>query len=91
MQAPEVTIKGASGRKMIEAPTAGEKDPAKLARPADPQVKASQESLPSMQPSIIAGTTGNALDRIRFGAVIDLVRRIEARIYLDLQRCRCFD
>jgi transposase len=38
-------IMGASGRKMIEALVAGEKDPAKLARLADPRVKASQESL----------------------------------------------
>jgi transposase len=38
-------IMGASGRKMIEALIAGEKDPAKLARLADPRVKASQESL----------------------------------------------
>src|SRR5262249_31499425 len=34
-----------SGRKMIEALIAGEKDPAKLARLAHPRVKASQESL----------------------------------------------
>jgi transposase len=38
-------IMGASGRKMIETLIAGEKDPAKLARLADPRVKASQESL----------------------------------------------
>jgi len=38
-------IMGASGRKMIEALIVGEKDPAKLARLADPRVKASQESL----------------------------------------------
>src|SRR5262249_2434819 len=38
-------IMGASGRKMIEALIAGEKDPAKLARLAHPRVKASQESL----------------------------------------------
>src|SRR5215831_12828954 len=38
-------IMGASGRKMIQALVAGEKDPAKLARLADPRVKASQESL----------------------------------------------
>src|SRR5262245_8087267 len=38
-------IMGASGRKMIEALIAGEKDPAKLARLADPRVKASQQSL----------------------------------------------
>jgi transposase len=38
-------IMGASGRKMIEALIAGEKDPAKLARLADHRVKASQESL----------------------------------------------
>ena len=38
-------IMGASGRKMIGALVAGEKDPAKLARLADPRVKASQESL----------------------------------------------
>jgi transposase len=38
-------IMGASGRKMIEALIAGERDPAKLARLADPRVKASQESL----------------------------------------------
>lgn len=38
-------IMGASGRKMIEALIAGEKDPAKLARLADPRVRASQESL----------------------------------------------
>ena len=35
-------IMGASGRKMIEALVAGEKDPAKLARLADHRVKASQ-------------------------------------------------
>jgi transposase len=38
-------IMGLSGRKMIEALIAGEKDPAKLARLADPRVKASQETL----------------------------------------------
>jgi transposase len=38
-------IMGASGRKMIEALIAGEKDPANLARLADPRVRASQESL----------------------------------------------
>jgi transposase len=38
-------IMGVSGRKMIEALIAGEKDPAKLARLADPRVKASKESL----------------------------------------------
>ena len=38
-------IMGASGRKMIEALIAGEKDPAKLARLADPRLRASQESL----------------------------------------------
>jgi transposase len=38
-------IMGLSGRKMIEALIAGEKDPAKLARLADPRVKASQENL----------------------------------------------
>lgn len=38
-------IMGVSGRKMIEALIAGEKDPAKLARLADPRVKASQETL----------------------------------------------
>ena len=38
-------IMGLSGRKMIEALIAGEKDPAKLARLADHRVKASQESL----------------------------------------------
>jgi transposase len=38
-------IMGLSGRKMIEALIAGEKDPAKLARLADRRVKASQESL----------------------------------------------
>ncbi len=38
-------IVGVSGRKMIEALIAGEKDPAKLARLADPRVKASKESL----------------------------------------------
>ena len=38
-------IMGVSGRKMIEALIAGEKDPAKLARLADPRVKASQENL----------------------------------------------
>src|SRR5215813_8514312 len=38
-------IMGTSGRKMIEALIAGEKDPAKLARLAHPRVKASQESL----------------------------------------------
>jgi transposase len=38
-------IMGVSGRKMIEALIAGEKDPAKLARLADHRVKASQESL----------------------------------------------
>jgi len=38
-------IMGLSGRKMIEALIAGEKDPAKLARLADHRVKASQETL----------------------------------------------
>ena len=38
-------IMGLSGRKMSEALIAGEKDPAKLARLADPRVKASQETL----------------------------------------------
>jgi len=38
-------IMGLSGRKMIEALIAGEKDPAKLARLADRRVKASQETL----------------------------------------------
>src|SRR5215475_13821801 len=38
-------VMGLSGRKMIEALIAGEKDPAKLARLADHRVKASQESL----------------------------------------------
>jgi len=38
-------IMGASGRKMIEALIAGEKDPAKLARLADHRLKASQEIL----------------------------------------------
>jgi len=38
-------IMGVSGRKMIEALIAGEKDPARLARLADPRVKASQETL----------------------------------------------
>src|SRR5215475_7406127 len=38
-------IMGLSGRKMIEALIAGEKNPAKLARLADPRVKASQENL----------------------------------------------
>jgi transposase len=36
---------GISGRKMIEALIAGENDPAKLARLADPRVKASRETL----------------------------------------------
>jgi transposase len=38
-------IMGLSGRKMIEALIAGESDPAKLARLADPRVKASQQTL----------------------------------------------
>jgi transposase len=38
-------IMGASGRKMIEALIAGEKNPAKLGRLADQRVKASQETL----------------------------------------------
>src|SRR5262249_26173778 len=38
-------IMGLSGRKMIEALIAGENDPAKLARLADPRVKASREAL----------------------------------------------
>src|SRR5262249_13735332 len=38
-------IMGLSGRKMIEALIAGESDPAKLARLADPRVKASREAL----------------------------------------------
>jgi transposase len=38
-------IMGLSGRKMIEALIAGRTDPAKLARLADPRVKASQETL----------------------------------------------
>lgn len=38
-------IMGLSGRKMVEAMIAGEADPAKLARLADPRLKASQETL----------------------------------------------
>jgi transposase len=38
-------IIGVSGRRMIEALIAGESDPAKLARFADPRVKASQQTL----------------------------------------------
>jgi transposase len=38
-------LMGVSGRKMIEALIAGRRDPAKLARLADPRVKASQETL----------------------------------------------
>lgn len=38
-------VMGLSGRRMIEALIAGQKDPAKLARLADHRVKASQESL----------------------------------------------
>ena len=38
-------IMGLSGRKMIEAMIAGQTDPAKLARLADPRVKASHETL----------------------------------------------
>jgi hypothetical protein len=38
-------IMGLSGRKIIEALIAGESDPAKLARLADPRVKASQQTL----------------------------------------------
>src|SRR5262249_13775358 len=38
-------IMGLSGRKMIEALMAGEREPAKLARLADPRVKASRENL----------------------------------------------
>jgi len=38
-------IMGLSGRKMIEALIAGESDPTKLARLADPRVKASRETL----------------------------------------------
>jgi transposase len=38
-------IMGLSGRKIIEALIAGETDPAKLARLADPRVKASQQTL----------------------------------------------
>jgi len=38
-------VMGLSGRKMIQALIAGEKDPAKLARLADPRVNASQETL----------------------------------------------
>ena len=38
-------VMGLSGRKMIQALIAGEKDPAKLARLADPRVKASLETL----------------------------------------------
>lgn len=38
-------VMGLSGRKMIEALIAGERNPSKLARLADPRVKASQESL----------------------------------------------
>jgi transposase len=38
-------VMGLSGRKMIEAMIAGQKDPAKLARLADHRVKASQEQL----------------------------------------------
>jgi transposase len=38
-------LMGVSGRKMIEALIAGQRDPAKLAHLADPRVKASQETL----------------------------------------------
>lgn len=38
-------LMGVSGRKMLEALIAGQRDPAKLARLADPRVKASQETL----------------------------------------------
>jgi transposase len=38
-------LMGVSGRNMIEALIAGQRDPAKLARLADPRVKASQETL----------------------------------------------
>jgi len=38
-------LMGVSGRKMIEALIAGQRDPAKLARLADPRVQASQETL----------------------------------------------
>jgi transposase len=38
-------IMGLSGRKMIEAMIAGQTDPAKLARLADPRVKASPDIL----------------------------------------------
>jgi transposase len=38
-------LMGVSGRKIIEALIAGQRDPAKLARLADPRVKASQETL----------------------------------------------
>ena len=38
-------LMGVSGRKMIEALIAGQRDPVKLARLADPRVKASQETL----------------------------------------------
>jgi lipoprotein signal peptidase len=40
---------------------------------------------------IIAGAIGNALDRIRFGAVIDLFNASKAWVHFDLQRCRCFN
>jgi transposase len=38
-------LMGVSGRKIIEALIAGQRDPAKLARLADPRVQASQETL----------------------------------------------
>jgi transposase len=79
-------IMGASGRKMIEALIAGEKDPAKLARLADPRVKASQENLREA----LRGRVTNShrfLLRLHLGhidaldaAIAELDREVEAAI-----------
>jgi transposase len=77
---------GLSGRKMIEALIAGEKDPAKLARLADRRVKASQETLRQA----LRGRVTNShrfLLRLHLGhidaldaAIAELDREVEATI-----------
>jgi transposase len=79
-------IMGLSGRKMIEALIAGEKDPAKLAHLADHRVKASQQTL---REALRGRVTKNHrfLLRLHLGqidaldaAIADLDREVEASI-----------
>ena len=79
-------IMGLSGRKMIEALIAGEKDPAKLAQLADRRVKASQQTLREA----LCGRVTNShrfLLRLHLGhidaldaAIAELDREVEAAI-----------